>query len=190
MITIDQNKCNACGLCIQVCHEYCLSMEKEQLKVDYAYCSTCTQCVAICPRQAITWNGIPPEKFDKSRYPSPEQVRELFMQRRTIRDYTNRSIDRSLLEEVADMAVYAPTHNFDFRTVILDEVSIIDMIDNLIYKSVLRMYRWLYRPGILLSFLKRTLPVWEFELLKAKPKLEHAIQRQRGMKSKPAAGLL
>lgn len=190
MIKIDQDKCNSCGLCVKVCHEYCLQLEDDQLKVDYTYCSTCTQCVAICPQQAITWEGNIPVKFDPSHYPAPEQVRELFMQRRTIRDYTSQPVERSILEEISVFAAYAPTHNFDFRIIILDDTKFIDQIDSLIYKSVQRIYRWMYQPGIILAILKRTVPAWEFEFLKAKPKLEHAIKRGNGMKSKPPAMML
>ncbi|MGW8315479.1 MAG: 4Fe-4S binding protein [Bacteroidales bacterium] len=187
VIRIDPEKCNACGICVRICHEYCLHLEKGVVKIDESVCSTCTQCVAICPQQAITWEHHQPEKFDRARYPGPEQMRELFMQRRTIRDYSSRSMDRALLEEIAGYTAYAPTHNFDFRVVILDDAALIGMIDTLIYHSCLSLYRWVYKPRIVQSLIGRLSPVWEKEFLKARPKVEHVIQRKSGFKSTPAA---
>jgi len=105
MILIDQDKCNACGLYVKVCHEYCLLLEEDSLTIDYEICSTCTQCVAVCPTRAISWDHHPPIKFDCSLYPTPEQVGELFRERPTNRDYTRKAVDRDLLEENALLAL-------------------------------------------------------------------------------------
>jgi len=43
---------------------------------------------------------------------------------------------------------------------------------------------------LLLAILKHTVSVWESEFLKARPKIEHAIRRKSGLKSKPAAVIL
>jgi NAD-dependent dihydropyrimidine dehydrogenase PreA subunit/nitroreductase len=189
MIRIDQGKCTACGLCVKICHEYCLHLEDDQLVLDPVYCSTCTQCVAVCPEQAITWGHHPPEKFDRSLYPTPEQVAELFRQRRTNRNYTRKPVERQLLEEIAGYAVYAPTHNFDLRVRIIDDKALIGLVDTLIYRSCKRMNFWIYRTGIPYSLAKMNRS-WEFEMLKAKPKIEHAVERKSGFKSTPTAMIL
>jgi len=187
MIKIDSNKCNACGLCTKICHESCLRLDDDILSIDYKFCSTCTQCIAICPQQAITWDNVKPELFDKSLYPDSSQFGELLMQRRTIRDYTAQKIDKSLLEEIASFAIYAPTHNFNLRTIIIDDDQIISQIDSLIYKFSVNIYKWLYKPRIIQLLIKIISPVSEFEYLKAKPKLENVKKRNRGFKTKPAA---
>ncbi len=190
MIQIDSNQCNACGLCIRICHESCLRLDDDILKVDYKFCSTCTQCIAICPKQAITWDQVKPELFDESFYPDSRQFRELLMQRRTIRDYSPQKIDKSVLEEIASMAIYAPTHNFNLRTIIIDDEIIISHIDTLIYTFSINIYRWLYKPGIIHLLIKFFAPDREFEYLKAKPKLENVQMRNSGFKTKPAAIIL
>jgi nitroreductase len=167
-----------------------LQFENGILKVDYKYCSTCTQCISVCPKQAITWDNVKPEKFDKSLYPDSAHFAELLMQRRTIRDYTNQKIDRLLLEEIAGFAIYAPTNNFNLRTIIIDEDQLINRIDSLIYQFSANLYNWLYRPWIIQLLIKIFSPGMEFEYLKAKPKLENAKKRNRSFKSKPAAIIL
>ncbi|MBN2349399.1 MAG: nitroreductase family protein [Bacteroidales bacterium] len=190
MINIDLEKCNLCGLCIKICHEYCLHIENDILTIDYKYCSTCTQCIAVCPKQALTWDNYKPEPFDKSLYPDSKQVDELFKERRTIRDYTDKKINKSILEEITAYAIYAPTHNFNLRAIIIDDDEIISMIDELIYRISVNIYKWLYKPRIVLWLLKLFVPESEFEFLKAKPKLEKAQERKRGFKTKPAAIIL
>lgn len=190
MITINQDKCNACGLCVKVCHEYCMSIENSLLTIDSKYCSTCTQCIAVCPEQALSWYNHKPELFDKSLYPDPEQVGELFRERRTIRDYTSRKIDRSILEEIAGYAIYAPTHNFNFRIIIIDDEQTIEAANKLIYQFSKNIYYWFYKHKIIYSLIKTITPDREHEYLKARPKLENVIKRKGRFKTKPAVIIL
>lgn len=187
MIKIDLDKCNACGLCAKICHEYCLQLDNNILTIDYKYCSTCTQCIAVCPQQALTWDNIKPELFDKSLYPDSSQIAELLKERRTIRDFTEQKIDKSLLEEIAGYAIYAPTHDFNLRVIIIDDESIIKQIDSLVLKFSTNFYKWIYKPRIVHFLMKLFTPDLEFEYLQAKPKLESAIKRNSGLKTKPAA---
>ncbi len=187
MIIIDHNKCNLCKLCAKICHESCIQIENKKLIIDYKYCSTCTQCIAVCPTKALSWDNIEPESFNKSLYPSTDQIDELFRERRTIRDYTDKKIDRSILEEITGYIVYAPTHNFNFRVIIIDDDLIIELIDSIILNFSVRIYNWFYKPSIIHSLIKTCTPSREFEYLKAKPKLEAARRRKKGFKTKPAA---
>ncbi|MBU0712174.1 nitroreductase family protein [bacterium] len=190
MIKIDSDKCNLCGLCTKICHESCLHIDNDILTIDYKYCSTCTQCIAICPQLALTWNDFQPEKFDKSLFPDIKHVRELLMERRTIRDYTDKKIEKSILQEITDYAIYAPTHNFNLRAIIIDDEEIIKEVDSLIFKFSVNIYKWLYKPRIILTLIKLFVPKSEFEYLKAKPKLEKVKKRAHGFKTKPAAIIL
>lgn len=187
MIVIDQKKCNGCGLCTKICHESCMQFYNNFLYIDHKYCSTCTQCIAICPEQALSWDNIKPESFDKSLYPDSASMAELLMERRTVRDFTGKKIDRSLLEEIAGYAIYAPTHDFNLRIIIIDDESLIKRIDSLILNFSLNLYKWVYKPGIIHFLIKLVTPGLESEYLKAKPKLENTRRRNSGFKTKPAA---
>ncbi|MEI6751544.1 MAG: nitroreductase family protein [Paludibacter sp.] len=190
MIKIDLNNCDSCGLCLRICHESCLHFIDGFLSIDYKYCSTCTQCIAVCPKQALSWDGIKPDEFDKSLYPESIQLAELLKERRTIRDFTKQPIDKSLLEEIAGYALYAPTHDFNMRVLIVDDETIINQIDALILKFSTSLYKHVYKPKIIYFLLKLFTPTYEFEFLRAKPKLENAIKRNRGLKSKPVAVIM
>ena len=115
-----------------------------------------------------------PVSFNRSLYPSSDQIDELFKERRTIRDYKGEKIDRLLLEKLAGYTVYAPTHNFNFRVIIIDDGLIIDLIDSIILKFTARIYSWFYKNKVIYSLLRVFTPSREHEYLKAKPKLESA----------------
>lgn len=54
MPTIDQEKCNGCGLCVSVCLCGALILEQNVLTVvETELCEWCTQCEAVCPTGAI-----------------------------------------------------------------------------------------------------------------------------------------
>ena len=55
MPVIDLEKCNSCGLCVNVC--YCgafIMVDNVITIIETRACGWCTQCVAICPTGAIS----------------------------------------------------------------------------------------------------------------------------------------
>lgn len=187
MITIDQNKCNHCAMCINICHEYCISSEEGLLKIDTDYCSTCSQCIAVCPQEALSWNDIQPTRYNRDLLPDPTQMDELFRERRTIRNLKEKKVDRDLLKEIVRYTAYAPTHNFDMRVIIIDDNYLISQIDHIIYRYNTRIYNSLYKPEFMHSLVKTTTPDREREYLKAKPKLEASMKRKRNFRTIPPA---
>ncbi|NOY36303.1 MAG: hypothetical protein GXO83_01860 [Chlorobi bacterium] len=187
MITTDHEKCNLCGLCIKICHEYCIYITGKKLHIDYSYCSTCTQCIAVCPQQALSWKHSQPVACDENQLPASRQLDELFKERRTVRDFKKEKIERELLEEITGYGIYAPTHNFNMRLIIVDDDRIINRIDTVIYNFNSRLYRFLYKPKIVQTLVKAITPGHEFEYLKAKPKLEKSLERGKAFKTFPAA---
>ena len=187
MITVDETLCNDCELCQKICHEYCIDFEGGKISIQHNFCSTCAQCIAICPRLALSWNGIRPSPYNRDLYPGPAQLDELFRERRTIRDFKNRKIERPLLKEIVNFAAYAPTHSFERRLILLDDENLIQQMDRILYRFSARLYRSFYRPGWVHAFIKAFAPSREYEYLKAKPKLEAAVNRKRNFKTRPAA---
>jgi len=53
MITVDTQKCDACGTCISVCDSRALSFQ-ESITIDINLCIQCGKCVRICPFGAIS----------------------------------------------------------------------------------------------------------------------------------------
>ena len=175
MIVINEAECTGCGSCVEICHEHCMALVEGTIRINYEFCSTCTQCIAICPGQALSWDHVPAVAFDEARLPSPEQLDELFKERRSIRFYTTAKIDRPLLEEIISYGIYAPTHNFELRAIVVDDEKIIEEFDRILLQFVSRIYTALYRLKIVCSLARMFRLSGEY--LRAKPKMEAALQR-------------
>lgn len=51
-VTIDTDKCLACGCCSDVCPEGALELHETAVVYD-DYCIDCGSCVTMCPSEAI-----------------------------------------------------------------------------------------------------------------------------------------
>jgi len=56
-VRVDVSKCNACGVCIEVCPTWAIDM-KGKAKVDQLSCIPCRICEKTCPREAIGYGRI------------------------------------------------------------------------------------------------------------------------------------
>ena len=58
VIKIDLEKCNSCGICVEVCPKNVLEISSGKLVVtDLINCSLCRACVEVCEREAIKVRG-------------------------------------------------------------------------------------------------------------------------------------
>ncbi len=173
MVTIDRDSCIGCGSCVDICHEDCITLVDDLASVDHELCSTCTQCIAICPEQALSWNHIPPAAFNRTRLPSPEQLDELFKERRTIRHFRRDRIERALLEEIVGYGIYAPTNNYDLRAVVVDDQAVISELDQVCLRFSATIYRLIYKPKPVFNLLSRLTPAL---MPKDKVKIEGVLE--------------
>jgi len=55
MPVINSEKCNGCGLCVEVCHHDVLVMVSDMVAVNPAEeCDWCTECEIVCITGALT----------------------------------------------------------------------------------------------------------------------------------------
>jgi nitroreductase/NAD-dependent dihydropyrimidine dehydrogenase PreA subunit len=175
MIVVDEEKCGGCGLCVEICHEDCMALVEGTARVEHVYCSTCTQCIAICPQRAVSWNGVPPEPHNRDRLPTPEQIDELLKQRRSVRRFKERKVERPLLEEIIGYGIYAPTNNYHLRAIVVDDKEMIEALDQIIVRFSARILGLFYKPRLLFALLSRLWPSPDYLL--NKPKLEEVTER-------------
>jgi nitroreductase/Pyruvate/2-oxoacid:ferredoxin oxidoreductase delta subunit len=188
MITVDRQKCCACGLCARICHETCISLVgkngQRAAEVDHSLCSTCTQCIAICPQQALSWDRAPAVPYDHLRLPSAEQLAELFKQRRTIRRFAEAKIERALLAELVGTGIYAPTNHYALRAIVVDDLAIMEALDAIIMRFVARMYGALYRHSVVFNLVRALTPAID---AKGKVKVERGLEQGHAFETLPAA---
>lgn len=62
-MTVDENVCKGCGLCVQVCPSKIIALAKNRLNakgynpaevLEMEKCTGCAMCGIICPDSAIT----------------------------------------------------------------------------------------------------------------------------------------
>ena len=55
MVTVDRNKCDGDGTCVNVCPQAVFKLEGGKAEpVNMSECINCQTCVENCPQQAIT----------------------------------------------------------------------------------------------------------------------------------------
>jgi ferredoxin len=117
-IAIDPEKCNGCGLCIEVCSDANISLIEGKAVVtkdnSVFGCIACGHCMAICPTGAIQVNGrflSPDDLFPipgKSELPSYDALLKLYQHRRSIREFKDKPVEQELIDKIITAASQAP----------------------------------------------------------------------------------
>jgi len=55
---IDQEKCDLCGKCIDICQFRALSISNKELVINNFFCEGCGACEAVCPQNAIKMEPV------------------------------------------------------------------------------------------------------------------------------------
>ncbi len=117
---IDQDQCIGCGLCVRVCPSQAISMQDGKAAVTGTQSLSCGHCAAVCPTEAIQVGAIDNEALnfktfeaDDSWLPYGEydtaQLVKLMRSRRSCRNYTDKPVDRSVLEDLVKIGTTAPS---------------------------------------------------------------------------------
>lgn len=187
MITVNQEKCIGCRQCERICHTNSIRINKNEILIDKFLCSTCTQCIAVCPVQALSWNNIEPQNINSDMLPKPEQIKEFFKQRRTVRKFKDKPIERRLLEDIAIMSKYAPTNNYSIDVIIIDEPYLINQLEEECIKFIKRMYSIFYKYKIVFNLMRKITPAMN---IIDKIKTERTLKRGSIFQSAPALIIL
>jgi nitroreductase/Pyruvate/2-oxoacid:ferredoxin oxidoreductase delta subunit len=117
---VDTVLCNGCGRCIHVCPSQTITLKKKKALVSGQHSLACDHCAAICPTEAIRVKAIDPEASRLKLFPADNRwlphgdfntskLIRLMRSRRSCRNYTDKPVDRSLLEDLVKIGVTAPS---------------------------------------------------------------------------------
>lgn len=116
-ISINEDECTGCGLCVSVCKDFSLIIEENKARLAASPifgCMGCGHCMAICPTGAIEIEGRTLSKDDlfdlpeKDKAATYEQLLCLLQRRRSIREFDDTPVSRELLEQILEAARTAP----------------------------------------------------------------------------------
>jgi len=135
---VDETKCVKCGLCTKDCVANIIKMD-EFPKIDNKGmpCLECEHCLAICPTGAISIIGDTVNDVASSNNfdIKPEELKNMVFARRSIRQYKNESVDRKIIEDLCETAMYAPTARNAMNTLltVIDDKAIMNDFRDKVY---------------------------------------------------------
>ncbi len=116
---INKEKCTGCGLCLDVCPSDTLSLINGKAAVTGRESLGCGHCEAVCPTGAIkvTANdeafsfhtANPSEKWQPPGKHDLDSLINLMRSRRSCRNYQERQVDKSSLEDLVKIGITAPS---------------------------------------------------------------------------------
>ena len=77
IITIDEEKCNGCGLCAKACHEGAIGMVNGKAKLlREDYCDGLGDCLPACPMNAISFEEREAPAYDEAAVLAAKKKKE------------------------------------------------------------------------------------------------------------------
>jgi heterodisulfide reductase subunit A len=62
--TVDKDRCNLCGLCINVCPIGAITVKDGAIEINEIICKGCGSCASMCPSRAMTVRFYRPKQFE------------------------------------------------------------------------------------------------------------------------------
>ncbi len=120
LFSIDEKKCSRDRFCVAVCPMGIIEPgDKDAVPAPAVdadeLCIHCGHCVAVCPNAALAHTSMSPDKCPPVReewLQYPEKVEYFLRIRRSIRNYKAQGVNREMLNQLIQMARFAPSgHN-------------------------------------------------------------------------------
>ncbi|WP_458407953.1 nitroreductase family protein [Anaerotignum sp.] len=111
MVSIDQNKCIGCGMCVKDCFFGVLSVKDGKAQVS-GDCFNCGHCIAVCPANAVTIPEYPMEEvreYDESCKMNPENLLHFMQFRRSVRQFKKEPVPMEYMQNILEAGRYSPT---------------------------------------------------------------------------------
>ena len=118
--TIDEKRCNGCGLCVTVCPSETITMKGKKAVVTGTQSLNCGHCMAVCPTGAVKVSSLDPDLSTFKTFESKSAWRpfgdgniqdlvNLMQSRRSCRNYQAKAVPKDILEDLVKIGISAPS---------------------------------------------------------------------------------
>jgi nitroreductase/NAD-dependent dihydropyrimidine dehydrogenase PreA subunit len=157
MISIDKEKCTACGICGNICPRHIPETIKHENSKETVIsterinlCMECGHCEAVCPSGAIHLDIFSGKIFEpvKEINLTENQLFDLFKQRRSVRRYKNERVPRNVLDRILESTHSAPTGTGSQSTgvIVIDNPEILKSLSEHFYSLYGKLEKALANP--------------------------------------------
>lgn len=111
-ITIDQNSCTGCGLCVSDCIVNDIELTNGKALPHNQNCFKCGHCIAICPHKAVEPdNGREDIKeYEEGSFTiEPETFLNVVKFRRSVRCYQDKEVEQDKIEKIIEAGRFTET---------------------------------------------------------------------------------
>lgn len=119
-VHIDAEHCTGCGLCVTNCPADTLTMRDGRAAVALDACMACGHCAALCPTGAITVPAPKNTPMAFATFATSDEwlpygradlgpLVQLMRARRSCRSYTEKAVERTLLDDLVKIGTTAPS---------------------------------------------------------------------------------
>jgi nitroreductase/ferredoxin len=117
LIQIDENKCKKDGLCVSACPMVIIRQQDKESCPELIpgtehICLVCGHCVAVCPHEAFSHQKMTIESCSpivKENVIRQDQAVQYLRSRRSIHNFKDKSLGKKQIQELIEIARYAPT---------------------------------------------------------------------------------
>ncbi len=108
---VDEELCIQCGECAEDCPAGVIILNEHPEITNEEGCYRCQHCLAVCPTGAISILGKNPDDsiLLSEKMPDPAKLETLIKGRRSVRRYSDKDLEQSLIDELLEIACHAPT---------------------------------------------------------------------------------
>lgn len=145
-LKIDDKKCIHCGLCIKDCMTKVFEFDENKIPrikdSKEKVCMKCQHCLSVCPTGALSIFKKSPE--DSTEYKNEfnsEEILELIKERKSIRHYKHKSIDKEVITKLKSMLRYVPTgvNNHSLHFSIVEDVEVMDLLRKKVSEKLIEL---------------------------------------------------
>ncbi len=109
VLEINYDKCNACGICIEICPEQKFNLnENNKPEINKNNCIFCYNCVSMCPETAVNSTVKRFTPYISNNLPEKKAI-DFINSKRTAVLFDETSVDKATLDEILLNVKYAPS---------------------------------------------------------------------------------